>query len=259
MATLIPYRQHDPKAVTMDRTGSIDAVAIARSELAAMEGISDLLAQLPDAAARKRVLHWVDAIFRQDAPGPAAMPTPTPLHMVQPAVSRESNVDASEEDSLSVGDLEDWFESPRTPPPDEPDVPGPPDAAAADPDPPDEPATTLDAGAGEPGAADPDEAVEELGDRIRSLVARNDGQLQRCYSQAAKAYTPDQPLEGEVAIGFEVMPTGEARNVRSVRNTTGSDQLAQCLVAVVAGWSFPQTALPGPVEFVWPFRFRGQS
>jgi hypothetical protein len=119
MATLIPYRQHDPKAVTMDRTGSTDAVAIARSELAAMEGISDLLAQLPDAAARKRVLHWVDAIFRQDAPAPAAMPTPTPLHMVQPAVFRESTVDASEEDSLSVGDLEDWFESPRTPPPDD--------------------------------------------------------------------------------------------------------------------------------------------
>ena len=119
MATLIPYRQHDPKAVTMDRTGSTDAVAIARSELAAMEGISDLLAQLPDAAARKRVLHWVDAIFRQDAPAPAAMPTPTPLRMVQPAVFRESTVDASEEDSLSVGDLEDWFENPRTPPPDD--------------------------------------------------------------------------------------------------------------------------------------------
>ena len=118
MPTLIPYRQHDPKAVTMNRTGSTEAVARAQAELAAMEGISDLLAQLPDAAARKRVLHWLDAIFRQDAPAPAPMPTPTPLHVVQPAVFRESKVDAPE-DSLSVADLEDWFENPRTPPPDD--------------------------------------------------------------------------------------------------------------------------------------------
>jgi hypothetical protein len=102
----------------MDRTGSTGAVARARSELAAMEGISDLLAQLPDAAARKRVLQWVDAIFRQDAPAPAPMPTPTPLHVVQPAVFLESKADVPE-DSLSVGNLEDWFENPRTPPPDD--------------------------------------------------------------------------------------------------------------------------------------------
>ena len=83
-----------------------------------MEGISDLLAQLPDAAARKRVLHWLDAVFRQDAPAPAPIPTPTPLHVVQPAVFRESKVNAPE-DSLSVADLEDWFENPRTPPSDD--------------------------------------------------------------------------------------------------------------------------------------------
>ena len=39
--------------------------------------------------------------------------------MVQPAVFRESKMDASEEDSLSVGDLEDWFDTDNTPPPDD--------------------------------------------------------------------------------------------------------------------------------------------
>jgi hypothetical protein len=127
MATLIPYRQHDPKAVTMNRTGSTDALARAQAELAAMEGISDLLTQLPDAAARKRVLHWLDAIFRQDAPAPAPMSTRRPLHVVQPVVFRESNVNAPENSSLSVGDLDslsvedfdDWFDNDRTPPPDD--------------------------------------------------------------------------------------------------------------------------------------------
>jgi hypothetical protein len=80
MATPIPYRQQNPDAVTMEKTGATQAVVRARSELAAMEGISDLLARLPDAAARSRVLHWVDAIFRQDTPAPVPMPAPTPLH-----------------------------------------------------------------------------------------------------------------------------------------------------------------------------------
>jgi hypothetical protein len=77
VATLIPYRQRDPEAVTIEKTGSARAIARARSELAAMEGISDLLARLPDAAARSRVLHWVDAVFRQDdTPAPGPMPAP---------------------------------------------------------------------------------------------------------------------------------------------------------------------------------------
>ena len=127
MATLIPYRQHDPEAVTMTKAGSIRAIARARSELAAMEGISDLLAELPDAAARTRVLRWVDAIFRQDTPAPAPVAAPTPLHMVRSVVFQESTVDAPDDcsltvgdlDYLSVGDLDDWFDKDSVSPPDD--------------------------------------------------------------------------------------------------------------------------------------------
>ena len=120
MAMLIPYRQHDPAAVTMEKTGSAQAAARARSELAAMEGIADLLTRLPDAAARARVLHWVDAIFRQaDAPAPQPMPAATPLHVVRPAAFQEFWPDASDDDGLSVGGVDDWFEKDSTPPPDD--------------------------------------------------------------------------------------------------------------------------------------------
>jgi len=84
-----------------------------------MEGISDLLAQLPDAAARSRVLHWIDAIFRQDTPAPGPMPAPAPLHVVRPAACQESKVDAPEDWGLSVGDLDDWFDNDSIPPPDD--------------------------------------------------------------------------------------------------------------------------------------------
>jgi hypothetical protein len=103
----------------MVRTGSAQAIARARSELAAMEGISDLLARLPDAAARDRVLHWVDAIFRQDTPAPVPMPAPTPLHVVRPAAFRESTVDAADDGYLSVKDLDDWFDKDSISPPDD--------------------------------------------------------------------------------------------------------------------------------------------
>jgi len=119
MATLIPYSQHGPEAVTMEKTGSAEAIARARSELAAMEGISDLLARLPDAAARSRVLHCVDAIFRHDKPAPVPMPAATPLHVVRPPALQESKVEAPEDWGLSVGDLDDWFDNDSTPPPDD--------------------------------------------------------------------------------------------------------------------------------------------
>ena len=82
MATLIPYRQHDPEAVTMDKTGSTRAAARARLELAAMEGI-------------------------------------VALHVVRPGAFLESKVDAPEDCYLRVGGLEDWFDKDNTPPPDD--------------------------------------------------------------------------------------------------------------------------------------------
>ena len=104
----------------MEKTGSAQAIARARSELAAMEGISDLLARLPDAAARSRVLHWVDAIFRQDdTPAPGPTPAPTPLHVVQRGAVQESKADAPEDSSLSLGDFDHWFDNHNTPPPDD--------------------------------------------------------------------------------------------------------------------------------------------
>lgn len=80
MAALIPYRQHAPEAVTMDTTGSTQAAARARLELAAMQGMEGI---------------------------------------VRPAAFRESKVDAPQDCGLSLGDFEDWFDKDSTPPPDD--------------------------------------------------------------------------------------------------------------------------------------------
>ncbi len=84
-----------------------------------MEGIAALLARLPDAAARHRVLQWVEAVFH---PAEAALSSPAaapPLHVVRPVPFHDSTVTAQDDSDLSVGDLEDWFDTDKTPPPDD--------------------------------------------------------------------------------------------------------------------------------------------
>jgi hypothetical protein len=119
MPTLIHCRQREPEAVTMDKAGATRGAAHARLELEAMEGIAELLARLPDAAARTRVLQWVEGVFRPGEPAlssPAAAP---PLHVVRPVAIQDSTVTAGDDSDLSVGDLEDWFDTDKTPPPDD--------------------------------------------------------------------------------------------------------------------------------------------
>ena len=101
---------------------------------------------------------------------------------------------------------------------------------------------------------DLDPAAEDAAAAVARLSSRNQSRFERCYRQAAKAYTPEQPLEGEVDISMRVMPTGDVREVAAVRNTTGSDQLARCLVTVIEGWRVAASG-PDPVEVVRPFRF----
>ena len=118
MPTLIPCRQCDPEAVTMDKTDPTRVAVRARSELEAMEAIADLLARLPDAAARNRVLKWADAMFHQAEPALFSPTAAPPLHVVRPVAFRDSNVTAQDDSDLSVGDWEDWFDKKPPPPAD---------------------------------------------------------------------------------------------------------------------------------------------
>jgi len=131
-------------------------------------------------------------------------------------------------------------------------VSAPPDAAREAPSPPD--------AAVEPPAPDaaPTEPSESLPDQVAVKLRQSQSRLSRCYTQATKGLPEDQPLSGEVDIAFEVMPTGETRNVTVARNTTGSNQLGACISDVVAGWGFD--AFTGdPVNMQRTFRFRGST
>jgi hypothetical protein len=98
-------------------------------------------------------------------------------------------------------------------------------------------------------------SAAELAGHLARLVVQSNGKMDRCYQNATKALPEDQPLSGEVDIGLAVMPTGAVQNVRVTRNTTGSNDLGNCVQATAAQWSFPAHAEGEPVEFVHVFRF----
>ncbi len=148
---------------------------------------------------------------------------------------------------------------PRDAPPGPRDAPpGPRDTPPGPRDTPPGPALPPDAGSPEPPSDGPsEEEITLLANRIGLVVDRKRGQLRRCYSQAAKVTSPSEPLEGKVVIRFEIMPSGRARNVRTMSNTTKSNQLASCLQGLIRGWSFPASSQP--VEFAWPFVFKAPT
>jgi len=104
-------------------------------------------------------------------------------------------------------------------------------------------------------AAEASVSAAQLASHLSRMIVQSSGKMDRCYQNATKALPDDQPLAGEVDIGLAVMPTGAVQNVRVTRNTTGSNDLANCVQATAAQWTFPAHAEGEPVEFVHVFRF----
>jgi len=109
--------------------------------------------------------------------------------------------------------------------------------------------------------AAPDEASEDIDGvsaRLTETVERHEAELERCYQRVAKVAGPGDPLEGKIDIHVTVMPDGSARDVHAGDNTTGSTQLADCVVSLFQSWRMPAGAAE-PVELLWPLQFRPPS
>jgi hypothetical protein len=101
-------------------------------------------------------------------------------------------------------------------------------------------------------------SAQEIAAHLAKLVVRSGTRLTRCYEHATNGLPADEPLVGEVDIGLAVLPTGGGSNVRVLRNTTGSEDLAQCVLVIAQGWTYPAHDEGDAIEFVRPFRFGPQ-
>jgi TonB family protein len=94
-------------------------------------------------------------------------------------------------------------------------------------------------------------SVGELDPRVVvRAVGRLRGAMTRCYERQLTAGSPD--LRGSVDVAFDIEESGEVSHVRAVEDTTGSADLAQCLVAAFR--RMPRFH-PGPVGGSVSFRF----
>jgi hypothetical protein len=134
-------------------------------------------------------------------------------------------------------------------------------AAVIDARPPDAAPAVTDSGSGSGTATDsgaivePNEFEAQIASEVGRLTARSQSKFDGCHARASKALPPEEPLRGEIVLSFAVNPSGSVAAVRALSNTTGSTELAACLVAIVEAWAFSTTAATSPLEFRRTFRF----
>jgi len=87
---------------------------------------------------------------------------------------------------------------------------------------------------------------------IRQLRARLRA-IQTCYERELR---DDPSLEGEVAVRFSIDEGGLVQDVSAVRNSTGSDAVADCAIRTIRRFRFNPGAEGGSVTFVIPLTFQ---
>jgi TonB family protein len=97
---------------------------------------------------------------------------------------------------------------------------------------------------------DPYGDAPDLAPEIERMAQQSVGSFRNCLSQAIQT----QPIHGDVRIAFVVEPDGRVDHVRVASDTTESPQLATCLAATIATWTFAPH--PGPAaSFERPFNY----
>jgi TonB family protein len=86
-----------------------------------------------------------------------------------------------------------------------------------------------------------------LAPEVERKAGQSAGVFSLCHDNAGT-------VRGIIQVAFRVNPDGRVANVTTVENTTGSDQLARCLVNTIAAWTFqPRTG--DAADFVRPFKY----
>ena len=80
------------------------------------------------------------------------------------------------------------------------------------------------------------------------MVQQHRNRIRHCYETALRN---DDGVAGRVSVKFTIDPSGGVRNAEAAANSTGSEELAQCVVGVVRRMAFP--AADGITACTYPF------
>lgn len=85
---------------------------------------------------------------------------------------------------------------------------------------------------------------------LQNSITVNKKQVKSCY-ETVRVEEPE--LAGKVEVAWTVSMEGAVKDIGVANNTTGSDDLANCLVRRIKRWEFPATDEEQQVTY--PFTF----
>lgn len=90
-------------------------------------------------------------------------------------------------------------------------------------------------------------------DEIESAFKRKRSAVVRCYEDAVEAGTLNKKAEGRIRVALTILADGSPRNVKVTEDTLKSDEVADCVVGLVASWQLP--APQAKMEFSFAYDF----
>ncbi len=87
---------------------------------------------------------------------------------------------------------------------------------------------------------------------IRRVILDNISQIRNCYERVLNQQ-PD--LFGKLVIEWDIEDKGRVRQAKAVSNSTGSSQLATCVVTRLKSWRFPEPPDDQIARVTYPFVF----
>ncbi len=101
-----------------------------------------------------------------------------------------------------------------------------------------------------PNTAEQEAIVEAHDDAVSAKIKDGKVAVRAC---GQPENTGGDTLMGKLQVSFEIQADGNVSGVMVDENGTGSDAVAECVIAVVGGWSFPVHPLDESVQFTYPF------
>jgi TonB family protein len=87
-------------------------------------------------------------------------------------------------------------------------------------------------------------------DIIRRIVRAHINEVRYCYN---KLLVKEPTAEGKVTVSFTIDATGKVSASSVADNTTGNDDVAECIAKAVKRWTFPRPTGGGVVTVSYPF------
>lgn len=91
---------------------------------------------------------------------------------------------------------------------------------------------------------------------VLTMVKNRMSAIKSCYDRALRT---NPTAAGRVKVEFTIQPNGTVSGARAVENTTGSDEVASCVVSTVERFRFNPGPQGGSVTFSYPFVFQLQD